>query len=202
MKEDIAYWVPTANNQTCCIKLCSDMIIPHKVQQTVFLYYAKHLNQSRIKITPDNNSKKLLVKLVHTETILALLDLFKEVTPDVEAAKATFLNKFKELDVHQDSKVMMIKGDYQDYMYFNLVISKPNEQAILDLGAPGAIDSSYPVKKLKSAPGLTYHNSSEIMAPQSAKLFLAMDLISRYWQIDLPPADQEKCAIIISQRLF
>ncbi|KAJ9048922.1 hypothetical protein DSO57_1029842 [Entomophthora muscae] len=166
MKEDLAYWVPTVNNQTCCIKLYSDIIIPHKVQQTAFLHYAKKLNQSGIKITPENNSKKLLVKILHTETILAPLDLFKEVTPAVEAAKATFLNKFKELNVHQDSKVMMIKGDHQDYIYFNFVISKPHEQAILGLGAPGSINPSYLVKKLKLAPGLTYHNNYEIMPPR------------------------------------
>ena len=29
-----------------------------------------------------------------------------------------------------------------------------------------------------------------------------MDLISKYWQIDLLPEDQEKCAIITSRGLF
>lgn len=36
----------------------------------------------------------------------------------------------------------------------------------------------------------------------SAKFFLAMDLISGYWQVELPPEDQEKCAIICNQGLF
>lgn len=35
-----------------------------------------------------------------------------------------------------------------------------------------------------------------------AKYFSAMDLISGYWQIDLPAADQEKCAIITENGLF
>ena len=35
-----------------------------------------------------------------------------------------------------------------------------------------------------------------------AKYLSAMDLISLYWQIDLPPEDQEKCVIITSRGLF
>ena len=35
-----------------------------------------------------------------------------------------------------------------------------------------------------------------------AQYFSAMDLISGYWQIDLPPEDQEKCAIITEKGLF
>lgn len=35
-----------------------------------------------------------------------------------------------------------------------------------------------------------------------AQYFSAMNLISGYWQIDLPVADQEKCAIITEQGLF
>jgi hypothetical protein len=35
-----------------------------------------------------------------------------------------------------------------------------------------------------------------------AKYFSAMDLISGYWQIDLPKKDQEKCAIITQQGLY
>ena len=35
-----------------------------------------------------------------------------------------------------------------------------------------------------------------------AKYFSAIDLISGYWQIDLLPEDQEKCAIITSRGLF
>ena len=35
-----------------------------------------------------------------------------------------------------------------------------------------------------------------------AKYFSAMDLISGYWQIDLPPEEQEKCAIITSTGLY
>lgn len=35
-----------------------------------------------------------------------------------------------------------------------------------------------------------------------AKYFSAMDLISGYWQIDLPPSEQEKCAIITEKGLY
>ena len=35
-----------------------------------------------------------------------------------------------------------------------------------------------------------------------AKYFSAMDLISGYWQKDLPPEEQEKCAIITSTGLY
>lgn len=37
---------------------------------------------------------------------------------------------------------------------------------------------------------------------RGAKYFSAMDLISGYWQIDLPPEEQEKCAIISSEGLY
>ncbi|KAJ9079056.1 hypothetical protein DSO57_1039473 [Entomophthora muscae] len=73
-------------------------------------------------------------------------------------------------------------------MHLNLVTSKPHRQDILDLGDPGVINPSYLVKKLKLAPDLTYHNNSVDVGHQTAKFFLAMDLISGYWKIDLPPA--------------
>ena len=36
----------------------------------------------------------------------------------------------------------------------------------------------------------------------SAQFFSAMDLISGYWQVEMSPEDQEKCAIIFTQGLF
>ena len=36
----------------------------------------------------------------------------------------------------------------------------------------------------------------------NAKFFSAMDLISGYWQVKLPPSEQEKCAIITSNRIY
>ena len=36
----------------------------------------------------------------------------------------------------------------------------------------------------------------------NAKFFSAMDLISGYWQVELPPSEQEKCAIITSNGLY
>ena len=36
----------------------------------------------------------------------------------------------------------------------------------------------------------------------SAQFFSAMDLISGYWQVEMSPEDQEKCAIITTQGLF
>ena len=35
-----------------------------------------------------------------------------------------------------------------------------------------------------------------------AKFFSTMDLISGYWQVEMDPADQGKCALITSQGLF
>ena len=35
-----------------------------------------------------------------------------------------------------------------------------------------------------------------------AQYFSAMDLILGYWQVELSPEDQEKCAIITTQGLF
>ncbi|KAJ9075362.1 hypothetical protein DSO57_1036921 [Entomophthora muscae] len=142
------------------------MTIPHKVQQTALLHYYKQLTQPGIKITPENDSTEHLVKLLHTETIPVPLDPFNEVSSAVGAAKAIFLNKFKKLDVHQDYKVMVINEDHQDYMYLNLVTSKPHGQAILDLGAPGVFNPSYLVNKLKLAPELNYHNNSETVVPR------------------------------------
>ena len=37
---------------------------------------------------------------------------------------------------------------------------------------------------------------------RGAKYFSAMDLISGYWQIELPPEEQEKCAIIAQSGLY
>ena len=36
----------------------------------------------------------------------------------------------------------------------------------------------------------------------SAQFFSAMDLISGYWQVEMSPEDQEKCAIFTTQGLF
>ena len=36
----------------------------------------------------------------------------------------------------------------------------------------------------------------------NAKFFSAMDLISGYWQVKLPPSEQEKCAITTSNGLY
>ena len=35
-----------------------------------------------------------------------------------------------------------------------------------------------------------------------SKFFSAMDLVSGYWQIQMPPEEQEKCAIITTKGLF
>ena len=51
---------------------------------------------------------------------------------------------------------------------------------------------SYPLPRI--------NNALDVLG--GAKYFSAMDLILGHWQIDLPPEDQEKCAIITSRGLF
>ena len=36
----------------------------------------------------------------------------------------------------------------------------------------------------------------------NAKFFSAMNLLSVYWQVEIPPSKQEKCAIITSNGLY
>ena len=56
------------------------------------------------------------------------------------------------------------------------------------------------ITKKDSYPLLRIDNTLDQLG--NAKFFSAMDLISGYWQVELPPSEQEKCAIITTNGLY
>ncbi|KAJ9053142.1 hypothetical protein DSO57_1027239 [Entomophthora muscae] len=170
INKDLLYRVLAINTVTRKQAIHTESISSKEAVDTISIPYAEQLSMPYTEVTHESDSVKKLSQLLRLVQVSTNLDTLKSLKPKLTTALELLLAQFKDLDIHNGTKVASPHyGEQHDYTYIELVVHKLQVRAILDSGDPGNIVSTRIVKKLKLAPDLDYNEEFGTAGPNKTK---------------------------------